>query len=382
MCAYWWGNSTSSAARRLRRAYDALPGARVGWDSHSSDGGPSISYAGLQDGVSHVLAPMEKWRQRSEGGTDERNERRGGRRTRALAWARGPGRGDLIALGLYGDEAARHDLGRHLVAPLRIHYLIHLDNSPEAFLARFGKKDRENIRRGLRKHDWNLERTGRPEDFDLFYTSMHVPTMAARHQGWVRSERRDVAEHVLFRRGLLFFLRRGSERVAGVLCRVEGGTLVIRLAGVMDGDARHYRDGAQLMLYHLVMRWAIGQGIRRAELSGSRPFISEGLYAFKRKFRPQIVVPKTHFADKRLILAPRRDTAEVRDFLRDHPIITVNRSGELRVAYPYDRKRPPRTDLPWDCSGISGAQEIDLDCLLAGLPGPAVSRRDERRATR
>jgi hypothetical protein len=34
---------------------------------------------------------------------------------------------------------------------------------------------------------------------------MHVPTMTVRHGGWVRSERRDVAEHALFRRGLLFF---------------------------------------------------------------------------------------------------------------------------------------------------------------------------------
>jgi hypothetical protein len=325
-----------------------------------------------------VLAPLELWRQSP--GTVTGVERQGGRRLNALEWSRRPERGDLLLLGLYADEVARHDFGAHLVAPLRVHYMIDLDSSPEAYLARFGKKDRENIRRGLRKHDWKLDRGRRAADFDLFFDHMHVPTMDRRHQGWVRSERRDVADHALFRRGLLFFLLRGGQRVAGVLCRVEGDTLVIRLAGVLDGDPRHYRDGAQLMLYHLVLRWAIEQGIRLAELSGSRPFISEGLYAFKRKFRPRIVVPDTHFTDKRLVLVPRRDTGEVRDFLRNHPIITVGAHRELSVAYPGDRHRPPRLDLPWDCRGIARAREVDLDALLAGLPGEGGRHQMAERA--
>jgi hypothetical protein len=104
-------------------------------------------------------------------------------------------------------------------------------------------------------------------------------------------------------------------------------------------------------------------------------FISEGLYLFKRKFRPQIVLPRTHFAHKRLVLIPRQDSSEVRAFLRDHPVITVNPWGELHVAYPYDRDRAPRIDLPWDCSGISGAREVNLDDLLADLPGPDQVRR-------
>ncbi|MEU2226710.1 hypothetical protein [Streptomyces sp. NPDC018347] len=48
------------------------------------------------------------------------------------------------------------------------------------------------------------------------------------------------------------------------------------------------------------MRWATEEGIAHAELSGSR-LISEGMYACKRKFRPRIVVPRTHFARKRLV---------------------------------------------------------------------------------
>ncbi|MER7227621.1 hypothetical protein [Streptomyces rubradiris] len=82
--------------------------------------------------------------------------RQGGRRLQPLTWARQPRRGHLLTLGLYDHQIARSSLGPHLVAPLRIHYLIPLPATAEEFLARFGKKDRENIRRGIRKHDWNL----------------------------------------------------------------------------------------------------------------------------------------------------------------------------------------------------------------------------------
>ncbi|MFI7690041.1 hypothetical protein ACIBQ6_13275 [Nonomuraea sp. NPDC049655] len=112
--------------------------------------GPSLSYAGVRDGPAHVLAPLELWRQGSGSVTDV--DRRGGRRMRALRWSRRPERGDLLLLGLYADEVARHGLGGHQVAPLRVHHLIELDTSPETYLARFGRKGRENIRRGLRRH--------------------------------------------------------------------------------------------------------------------------------------------------------------------------------------------------------------------------------------
>ncbi|WIM94532.1 GNAT family N-acetyltransferase [Actinoplanes oblitus] len=369
---YWWNNGTSAAARGVRRAYDVLPGSGVGFDSHGDDG-PSISYAGVADGRSHVLAPAEMWRQGERAGAP-RVRRSGGRLLRPHRWAAAPERADLLLVGAYAGQVGGLGLGACLVAPLRVHYRVPLPDAPEDCLARFGRKDRENIRRALKRHDWRLEIGERESDFEFFYDRMHVPTMAARHHGWVRSERRAVALHPLFRRGRLFFLRRDGERVAGVLCRVHEDTLNVRLAGVLDGDSRHYRDGAQLLLYHLLLEWAAGQRIPYAEMSGSRPFISEGLFSFKRKFRPEIVLPGTHFRDKRLLIVPRRDTPAVRSFLRDHPVITADPGGRLGVVYPYDAGRPPRTDLPGDCAGLRGPVELDLDRMLAGLPGASAHR--------
>jgi hypothetical protein len=60
------------------------------------------------------------------------------------------------------------------------------------------------------------------------------------------------------------------------------------------------------------------------------------------------------------------------DLKTRHPVL------ELRVVYPYDQQRPPRADLPRDCSGISEAREIHPDHLLAGLPGPTAAVGTER----
>jgi hypothetical protein len=175
--AHWWGNATTPLARLSRLVHDTLPGARVGWDSRSDAAGPTLSYVGVCDGLAHALA-MELWRHHSATSTEGPGvtgvERHGGRRVDPLRWARGTDRGDLLLLGLYADEIPRLDLGHHVVAPLRIHYLVDLASTPEENMRRFGKKDRENLRRGLRRHGWQLEQASTATDFGVFFDSMHV----------------------------------------------------------------------------------------------------------------------------------------------------------------------------------------------------------------
>jgi hypothetical protein len=191
--------------------------------------------------------------------------------------------------------------------------------------------------------------------------------MAARHgDGEVHTESRDIARHALFERGALLFLRHEDQRCAGMICRREGATVSFRLAGVLDGDSRHYSDSLQLGLYSLALQWAGGQGAHYVELSGSRPFVSGGLYQFKRKFRPEILLPSNHFRSKRLVLTVRRDTPEVRDWLVANPIIAMSDSGELRVLFFFDEERPRLETLRWRCAGIARDEAVDLDRWLSG----------------
>lgn len=341
-------------------------------DSRTADGTLPISYAGLRDGLQHILPYLEQARETIGAGAT--TERRDTPASQPLdAWLDDDARGDLVAIGTHvADLPATPP--RFLLAPLRVHYLVELPDDPAEARRRLNSSDRQRVTSGAKRRGWELEVSTAPADFEFFYDNMHVPTMAIRHpEDWVRSERRALARDAIFAHGCLLFLRQDGERVAGVTCRNEGRLLRLRLAGVLEGDLEHYRSSAQLALYALTLEWAVEQGFAAAELSGSRPFVSEGLYQFKRKLRPRIVLPDNHFRNKRLLLGVRRDSPAVRDFLVANPVLAYDADGALRATFFHDDTRPPRESLRWQCDGVEGIRHLDLDAWLAGAPTAAPS---------
>ncbi|HTU78800.1 MAG TPA: hypothetical protein VMF09_08590 [Solirubrobacteraceae bacterium] len=358
-----WAHSESDAARRLYGVRDQLL-PRTFVDSRCGSPGLDVSYGGLVDGLKHVLPFIERTRTELVGGSSSRAH--GAWRRNVSAWVVSEQRGPLVALGLYDSEVPVVSAPATVVAPMRIRYVVHVKQrgTPGDMLPR---RDREKLRSGIRRFGWSLERDESSAGFDFFFDRMHVPTMVARHgDDEVHTESRDIARHALFERGALLFLRHEGERRAGLICRTDGATVSFRLAGVLDGDSRHYSDSLQLGLYSLALEWAAEQGAQYVELSGSRPFVSEGLYQFKRKFRPEILLPFNHFRSKRLVLMVRQDTPEVRDWLVANPIIAIDGRQELRVLFFFDEERPKREGIRWRCSGIAREEPVDLDRWLVG----------------
>ena len=155
-----------------------------------------------------------------------------------------------------------------------------------------------------------------------------------------------------------------------MLCRLEGSTLVVRLAGVEAGGEEPYRSGTYMAMYVLILQWAAEQGLTRVDLSGCEPFLSKGIFQFKRKMHPEVTLPDNHFREKRLVLRVLRDTPEVRDLLTANPVLTSGTHGGLEAVYFHDPDRPARTDLRWQCPGVSSQRTLDLDEFLDGWPGP------------
>jgi hypothetical protein len=171
---------------------------------------------------------------------------------------------------------------------------------------------------------------------------------------------------------VLFFLRERGDRVAGMLCRREPGTLVLRLAGVRDGAEDAYRSGTYIALYVSILDWTARNGVSTVDLSGSEPFLSKGIFQFKRKLHPDMRWPATHFAGKRLWLCVRRDTPAVRDFLVANPVLAPAGDG-FEALYFHDRDRLARRDLQWRTGGVVGCRTVDLDAFLGGSACAASS---------
>ena len=360
---YRWHNSTDPRIGRWHRRVDRLVCARPRVTvSYPADGGPTLAYAGLDDGLYHTLPFLEQRR----GPTSHRESRRG-------AWAAldAPA-ADILAVGHLASQAVPAAGMASIELPFRVNLVVRPGEDPAAIPSRLSRKARQQYLREQGARCRSLEVATSEADFAYFYHHMHVPTMRRRHGAATRSVPVATARGSMFRRGVLFFLREHGDRVAGMLCRREPDTLVLRLAGVRDGAPDAYRSGTYLALYVSILDWAVRGGVAAVDLSGSEPFLSKGIFQFKRKLHPEVRWPATHFAGKRLRLCVRRDTPAVRDFLVANPMLVAVEGG-FEGLYFHDRIRPPRLDLRWRTGGVLDYRTADLDWFLGGVPCAASS---------
>lgn len=361
---YEWNNSNARPLRAVRswwdcdapRSFDAVVSHPVGY-------GPTIAYAGVPEGVLNVLAFLEQQRERSGAPTGRRAERR-------VAWrdlARGDALGaDIVTVGCSPRRAARLPRERSLVLPFRLHLVVDVEPDADAMRSRVSKRERWQFSRNRRTRGWTWVEARDDGAFDFFYDRMHLPTMARRHGERMRTEGKDVAYESLFRRGPLFFVVEDGVPVAGVLCLWQSRTrtMTTRLLGVLDGDDAHYASGAFKAVYHFLNEWASANGVERVDYHGTEAFISKGIFQWKRKFHPSVVLPPNHFAGKRLWMHVASDTDAVRDFLVANPTFAMTEDDHLEAIYFHDRDRPVRNDLSSDTPGVVGRRDVDLDEFL------------------
>jgi hypothetical protein len=362
--AYAWNNSPRRTLRWARRRWDSRHSTAELVTSTARSGEITIGYAGLPVGFANILQLLEQRRAPLAGEVAERH--RGTAAWADLRAGRWPDC-DLVVVGAEDRQARALPAGRSVLAPFRVHLVVDVGDGPDAVRQRISKRERWEFQRNHRRHGWTLVPDSSPASFDFFYHRMHRPTMEHRHGERGRTEDPAVAYQGILRHGELYFVQQDGVRVAGALCHLspDGRTLTTRLLGVLDGDQRHYDSGAFKAVYHLLLDHAARTGRRQVDFFGTEAFLSKGIFQWKRKFAPRVVLPRNHFATKRVYLHIRRDTPPVRDFLVANPLLAMDPAG-LRAVYFADAERPARTDISSKCPGLPPPRVVDLDNLLGG----------------
>jgi hypothetical protein len=369
---YAWRYSTSPSLGRLRAAADeTFRGAGRARQFTASETGLRVTVAGMPPGIK-AMTPFLKEQLSGPGGPSAvaESDLRGravfapqrhdadivvvcdtARRTAQAA--RGPaGRGGERDGGSEGGG----DVG--LVLPGWIHQVV----PTEGF--ELNRTERQRFGKRRRDHAWTWQSACRPEDFEFFFTRMHLPMVTGRFGDRAVSEDRRTAREGLFRPGILFFLCAHGERVGGALCSVDRRSKVVycRLNGILDGDHRLRVAGVLSAIHYFLIEWAGQQGLRGVDLSGSVPFLSRGIYQSKRRLHPEVVIGDLPVRHLRYRLVVRRDTDAVRDFLVANPLLRMDPADptgtRMEGIYFTDSRRPPRTDLR---SGLARDRVIDLD---------------------
>jgi hypothetical protein len=368
---YRWQYGSGIWAAAHRRAA-VLPGRAYPRASLvAADHGVRIAYFGFPEGKQHLL-PFLRQHLGTLAGSATRIE------GKPLRWRRlrdelAYPQADILLVGCSRRRAARLPRNRALVLPFRLQLLLDVPPDPDAVLKKVSGNERRQFLKLRRSYDWQWERGSGLSDFQFFYERMHLPTMSSRHGEDTRSMDAPMALRCLFQHGVLLFVTEGGKRVAGVLCRYQdgGAVLSMRMLGVLDGDETHYRTGAVKAAYYLTAEWAARNGIQRIDMSGCEPFPGKGIFQFKRRFHPTVMLPDNHFSDKRVWLRVGRDSAATRDFLAATPMVTIGADGDMEAVYFFDEDRPPRTRISATTPGIEKDRMINLDAFLGGLSGRA-----------
>ncbi|MGH3244281.1 MAG: GNAT family N-acetyltransferase [Spirillospora sp.] len=370
---YAWSQSTNPWLVTTRSLVDTRVRPYISVLSTAGQEAPTIGYAGTWHGTVWILDVLEQRREASgaptisrKQGTVSRSGLYGGKR--ALP------RADLVAVGCAADDVGRLPTNAALVLPYRMHLIVDLSGSGSGeWRKAVSRRERQwfNARRNAR--DLLFEVVSDDDSFNFFYDRMHVPTMRLRHGERARSETKQSAYECLFRRGVLGFARIEGERSAGVLCRRDGDVLTVRLLGVRDGAKQHHDEGAMKILYHLMLEWADENGIRQVDFGAVEPWLSQGIFQWKRRFGPRIQLAPNHSGNLRVWWRSNRDTPAVRDFLVANPVFELTGAGDLRAVYFHDDERPPRLDLAHTCANNDNFRQIHLDEFLVGHSAPSTA---------
>ncbi|MPZ85180.1 MAG: GNAT family N-acetyltransferase [Actinophytocola sp.] len=365
---YHWTNGTGAWATG-RRLWASLPGRRFSSvRSTGADRALTIEYQGFPEGPTYALSYLAEQQAALCGPPSTVDGP-------PVTWRRMRGGlsapdADLVLLGCARRRAFALPTAHAVVLPFNVHMVLDITGDAQAMYRTVSTNERRQFTKLRRTHQWTAEVGDSEADLEFFYERMHLPTMAVRHGEGARSADWKVALHALFHKGLLLFVNESDKRVAGVLCRLEDGhqTLRMRLLGVLDGDETHYRSGAVKAVYYLAMEWAAGNGVRRIDFSSADPFPGKGVFQFKRRFHPAVVLAGNHYGGRRVYLRAARDTPLIRDLLVATPMLTVDKSDQLVTTHFFDGTRPARTDIRCDGPGVHGARTVDLDEFLSGLP--------------
>jgi hypothetical protein len=217
-----------------------------------------------------------------------------------------------------------------------------------------------NFRRTARKHDLRLIRRNNyvceslrdRRSIERFYDEMHVPFVRQRHGGdSAIAPRRHVIKRGL--EGCLLHVLRGSEPVAAGIIYPEGEVMYSLWLGLPPEHLQAPPEAAFSALYYFGMQQAFEQGYRQFDFGGTRAFLGDGAFQFKRRWGPSI---EDWFSPSSILIRPAATDGGVA-FCRKVPVLRRSPVGleALLVADAEETVSADtfrRLDKEYGCRGI------------------------------
>lgn len=229
------------------------------------------------------------------------------------------------------------------------------------------KKDMRRVRRLGVELEIASDRAG----FETFYHDFYVPYVRAAYGDrsflvpWTEVE-------AALPRCKLLWIRKDGERIAGQMLLHEYGRVRTWCLGVKEGRREWVEAGAIGAIYHLGLQHLASRGLEEVHLGASRPFLSDGVLRYKRKWGMRLV---DHSANGfRFTLQP--GAASLGAFLERHPFVHRTERGLEAAGFVRDAGTG-KVDEVLREFGMVGLRDFTVhDLCKPSLPrvvGPSVT---------
>jgi len=240
-------------------------------------------------------------------------------------------------------------------------------NVPED-LREFGRTHRNaqtDLRR-IRVKNFDCHLSREAKDFDLFCEKFHRPHTTARHGDMTMVSPRWMLRYV-FRQGMIQWVSRKGEKLAGGILTIKGKVLTKRINGVLDGRADLLKEGVLSALYVHAMQEARRLGCTELNMGGSLPSLHDGVFRYKSRWATGL---RSHdgfiSANCVTLLDWNRLAGPVAEFLSQTSLIHHDQDGYSALwIFPHDQPLTAETlQQHYDKLDTAGLRRFDI--LLPG----------------
>ena len=196
-----------------------------------------------------------------------------------------------------------------------------------------------NILRRIRKFQYRCETMSGSTIFDYFYYNMYVPYISKAH-----GDRAFIEKYVYLKKKYgkcdLVMVKRDQTNISGNLITRSGEKARLLKVGIKDGNTDFVKDGAIDVLYYFAFIHLQKMGCKYVNLGGSRGFLNDGLFQYKKRWDPKIM----DSTEKGFMLGVRSITNGVKGFLLNNPFI-FKEQQELKEALFIDGEQISQKEI-------------------------------------
>jgi hypothetical protein len=268
---------------------------------------------------------------------------------------------DVVVLDLgwpYNRRFSRR--GGYLEVPDWINLAIGFPAAWEEVVSGFRRTARKHDLRLIRRNGYRCEAVNSRAAIEEFYDEMYVPFVKHRHATEpVIAPKSHVIKRAL--QGQLLQVFRGDEIVAAGVIYPEREIMFSLWMGIPRKYVDDQPEAAISALYFFGIKYAFDNGYEVFDFTGTRAFLGDGAYQFKRRWGPAI---EDGFSPGSILIQPKNDNRKAALFCQQVPVLTRTGEGLEAVFVRADGAAAEdtfaRLEKDYGCGGIARMTVIEI----------------------